>query len=109
MVFGKVQIDVENLGEHFDFIYRAREGALSHEVGKATVELLGWCITFGFTGISWAWFVVSIFLLAEGCPHAAEASYVFPSSISAFRAAIVRAVWPTKMPLANFPAFLRSS
>ena len=33
--------------------------------------------------------------------HAAEASYVFSSSISAFRAAIVRAVWSSKMPLAN--------
>ena len=38
--------------------------------------------------------------------HAAEASYVSSSSISAFRAAIVRAVWSTKMPLANPPAIL---
>ena len=38
--------------------------------------------------------------------HAAEASYVSSSSISAFRAAIVRAVWSTKMPLANTPAIL---
>ena len=41
--------------------------------------------------------MVNIFLLA----HAAEASYVSSSSISAFRAAIVRAVWSSKMPLAN--------
>ena len=38
--------------------------------------------------------------------HAAEASYVSSSSISAFRTAIVRAVWSTKMPLANAPAIL---
>ena len=38
--------------------------------------------------------------------HAAEASYVSSSSISAFRAAIVRSVWSTKMPLANTPAVL---
>ena len=38
--------------------------------------------------------------------HAAEASYVSSSSISAFRAAIVRAVWSTKMPLAGAPAIL---
>ena len=38
--------------------------------------------------------------------HAAEASYVSSSSISSFRAAIVRAVWSSKMPLANSPAIL---
>ena len=38
--------------------------------------------------------------------HAAEASYVSFSSISAFRAAIVRAVWSSKMPLANALAIL---
>ena len=38
--------------------------------------------------------------------HAAEASYVSSSSVSAFRAAIVRAVWSTKMPLANASAIL---
>ena len=38
--------------------------------------------------------------------HAAEASYVSSSSISAFRAAVVRAVWSTKMTLANSPAIL---
>ena len=38
--------------------------------------------------------------------HAAEASYVSSSSTSAFRAAVVRAVWSSKMPLANVPAIL---
>ena len=38
--------------------------------------------------------------------HAAEASYVSSSSISAFRAAVVRSVWSTKMPLANTPSIL---
>ena len=40
------------------------------------------------------------------CLHAAEASCVSSSSISAFRAAIVRAVWSSKMPLANALAVL---
>ena len=38
--------------------------------------------------------------------HVAEASYVSSSCTSAFRAAIVRAVWSSKMPLANAPAVL---
>ena len=47
--------------------------------------------------------MVSIFLLAS---MLLEASYVSSSSISAFRAAIVRSVWSTRMPLANTPAIL---
>ena len=38
--------------------------------------------------------------------HAAEASCVSSSSISAFRAAVGRAVWSSKTPLANAPAIL---
>ena len=45
--------------------------------------------------------MVSIFLLV-----AAEASCVSSSSISPVRAAIVRAVWSSEMPLANAPALL---
>ena len=38
--------------------------------------------------------------------HAVEASYVSASSLSAFRAAIVRSVWSGKMPLADTPVVL---
>ena len=38
--------------------------------------------------------------------HAAEASHVSASSLSAFRTAIVRAVWSSEMPLASTPAVL---
>ena len=38
--------------------------------------------------------------------HAAEASHVSSSSINALRAAMVRAVWSSEMPLANAPAIL---
>ena len=38
--------------------------------------------------------------------HAAEASLVSSSSVGAFRAAVVRAVWSSEMPLANAPALL---
>ena len=46
---------------------------------------------------SWDWFGVSFFPAGL---HAAEASYV------SGRAAIIRAVWSGKMPLANTPAVL---
>ena len=39
-------------------------------------------------------------------PACREASYVSSSSLSAFRAAIVGAVWSGKMPLASTPAIL---
>ena len=38
--------------------------------------------------------------------HAAEASYISASSLSAFRAAVLRAVWSSKMPPANTPVVL---
>ena len=81
----------------------ARAGTLSKRVGEATVGvaavgalLLGFQVKLGL--------VLGKYLLAG--LHAAEASYVSSSSISAFRAAIVRAVWSSKMPLATAPALL---
>ena len=101
--FWKVQLDVRDLGGHLDFTYRARAGTLSNRVGEATVGVaavgalpLGFQVKLGL--------VRAKYLLAG--LYAAEASYVSSSSISAFRAAIVRAVWSTKMPLANTPAIL---
>ena len=102
-VFWKVQLDVRDLGGHLDFTYRARAGTLSHRVGRATVGIaavgalpLGFQVKLGLVRGKY---------LPAGL-HAAEASYVSSSSISAFRAAIVRAVWSSKMPLANAPAIL---
>ena len=76
-------------------------GLFSKRVGEATVSvaavgalLLGFQVKLGL--------VRGKYLLAG--LHAAEASHVSSSSISAFRAAIVRAVWSAKMPLANVPA-----
>ena len=101
--FWKVQLDVRDLGGHLDFTYRAGACTLSHRVGKATVGVaavgalpLGFQVKLGL--------VRGKYLLAGF--HAAEASYVSSSSISAFRAAIVRAVWSTKMPLAKTLAIL---
>ena len=101
--FWKVQLDVRDLGGHLDFTYRARAGTLSRRVGKATVGVaavgalpLGFRVKLGLVRGKY---------LPAGL-HAAEASYVSSSSISAFRAAIVRAVWSSKMPLANAPAIL---
>ena len=101
--FWKVRLDVRDLGGHLDFTYRARAGTLSRRVGGATVGVaavgalpLGFRVKLGLVRGKY---------LPAGL-HAAEASYVSSSSISAFRAAIVRAVWSTKMPLANAPAIL---
>ena len=101
--FWKVQLDVRDLGGHLDFTYRARAGTLSKRVGEATLGVaavgalpLGFQVKLGLVRGKY---------LSAGL-HAAEASYVSSSSISAFRAAIVRAVWSTKMPLANTPAIL---
>ena len=101
--FWKVQLDVRELGGHLDFTYRAWAGTLSKKDGEATLGAaavgalpLGFQVKLG---------LVRGMYLPAGL-HAAEASYVSSSSISAFRAAIVRAVWSTKMPLANTPAIL---
>ena len=96
VVFWKVQLDVRDLGGHLDFTFRAEAGTLSHRVGKATVGVaavgaqpLGFQVKLGLVRGKY---------LPAGL-HAAEASYVSSS-------AIVRAVWSTKMPLANTPAIL---
>ena len=101
--FWKVQLDIRDLGGHLDFTYRARAGTLSRRVGKATVGVtavgalpLGFLAKLGLVRGKY---------LPAGL-HAAEASYVSSSSISAFRAAIVRSVWSSKMPCANTPAIL---
>ena len=94
----KVQLNVRDLGGHLDFTRRARIGTLSNRVREATlgVAAVG-ALTLGFQ--------VKLGLvrgkyLPAGL-HAAEASYVSSSSLSAFRAAIVRSVWSSKMPLAS--------
>ena len=95
--------DVRDLGGHLDYTWRARAGTLSKRVGEATLGVaavralpLGFQVKFRLVRGKY---------LRAGF-HAAEASYVSSSSISAFRAAIVRAVWSSKMPLANAPAIL---
>ena len=101
--FWKVQLDVRDLGGHLDFTHRSRAGTLSRRVGKATdgVAAVG-ALPLGFlTKLD----LVRGKFIPAGL-HAAEASYVSSSSISAFRAAIVRSVWSSKMPLANAPAIL---
>ena len=99
--FWKVQLDVRDLGGHLDFTYRARAGTLSRRIGGATVGVAAvGALPLGFQvklGLVRGKYLLLAWLLA---------SYVSSSSISAFRAAIVRAVWSTKMPLANAPAIL---
>ena len=101
--FWKVQLDVRDLGGHLDFTYRARAGTLSRRVGEATAGVaavgalpLGLQVKLGL--VRGNYFPAGL--------HAAEASYVSSSSISSLRAAIVREVWSTKVPLANSLAIL---
>ena len=101
--FWNVQLDVRDLGGHLDFTLRARAGTLSKRVREATLGVASvGALPLGFQAKLG---LVRCMYLPAGL-HAAEASYVSSSSISAFRAAIVRAVWSSKMPLANAPALL---
>ena len=91
------------LGGHLDFTYRARAGTLSRRLREATIGVavvgalpLGFQVKLGLVRGKY---------VPAGL-HAAEASEISSSSISAFRAAIVRAVWSSRMPLANAPAIL---
>ena len=97
--FWNVQLDVRDLGGHLDFTLRARAGTLSRRVREATLGVasdgalpLGVQVKLGLVRSKY---------LPAGL-HAAEASYVSSSSISAFRAPIRS----SKMPLANAPALL---
>ena len=102
-VFWKVQLDVRDLGGHPDFTSRVPAGRLSKRVREATVGVAA-------VGALPLGFQVQLRLVRGGYLlaglHAAEASYVSFSSISAFRAAIVRAVWSSEMPVVNAPAIL---
>ena len=101
--FWKAQLDIRDLGGHLDFTLRAGlvlfpEESVMLFSGVAAVGalLLGFQVQLGLARGTY---------LPAGL-HAAEASYVSSSSTSAFGAAIVRAIWSSKMPLANAPAIL---
>ena len=98
-----VELDVRDLGGHLDFTRRARAGTLSRRVLDATHGVaavgalpLGFQVRLGLVRGKY---------LPAGL-HAVEASYVPVSSLTALRAAILRSVWSSKMPLANTPVFL---
>ena len=85
--FWKVQLDVRVLGGHLDFTLRARAGTLSMRVREATLGVAS-------VGALPSGFQVKLELvrgkyLPAGL-HAADASYVSSSSISAFRALFER-------------------
>ena len=103
VAFGKSSRMWADFGGHLDFSNRPRAGTLSCRVKDATAGVamvgalpLGFQVKLGLGRDNY---------IPAGL-HAAEASYVSASSLSAFRAAIVRAVWSGKMPLASTPAVL---
>ena len=95
--FWKVQLDVMDLGGLLDFTRMAR--TLSKRVGEPTVGVAAVGALLLVFRLSLAWFVVSMFLLVFMLLKRLM-------SLGAFRAAIVRAVSSTKMPLASAPAIL---
>ena len=101
----KVELDVRDLGGHLGFTRRARVGTLSGRVREATHGVaavgafpLGLKVKLGLVRGKY---------LPAGL-HAAEASFLSASSLSAFRAAGVRSVWSCMMPLANTPRCAQS-
>ena len=101
--FGKVQLDIRDLGGHLDFTYRSRAGTLSRRIGKATVGVTAvGALPLGF--LTKLGLVRGKFIPAG--LHAAEASYVSSSSISAFRSAIVRLFGPRRCLLLMLLLFL---
>ena len=97
----KVQLDVTDLGGHLDFTTRA--GTVSNRVRDAAPGVvavgalpLGLQVKLGL--------VRGKYLPAR--LRAAETSYVSASSLGSYRAAFVRSVWSSKMPLASNPVIL---
>ena len=99
----QVELDVRDLGGHLALTFRARAGTLSKRVKNAThgVAAVG-ALPHGFKvklGL------VKGKYLPAGL-HAVEASHVAISSLASFRAAMGRAVWSSRMPMACTSAFL---
>ena len=93
---------MRDLGGHLDFTWRARAGTLSERIGEATVDVAVSALPLGFQ--------VKLGLvrgkyLPAGL-HTVEASYVSSSSLSPYRAAIVRAFGPVRCPLPSLLRFL---
>ena len=87
-----MELDVQDLGGHLGFTRRAGAGTLSRRVkDAATVGALrlGFQVKLGLVRGKYLGL------------HAVEASDVSAFFLSAFRAAFVRSVWSSKMPLAN--------
>ena len=82
----KVQLDIRDLGSHLDFTRRARAGTLSQRVGVATV---------GVTAVG-----------ALPLGFQVKLGLVRSRYLPAVRAAIVRVVYSSEMPLASTPAVL---
>ena len=95
----KVKLDVRDLGGILTSLGGPLSGGVreaTHGVAAVGALLPGFQVKLG---------VIRGKYLPAGL-HAVEASYVSSSSLSAFRAAIVQAVWSCKMPLAGTPAVL---
>ena len=91
--FWKVQLHVRDPGGHLDFTRRARAGTLSTRVRDATIGV----VTVGALPLG---FQVKLGLVG---------GKFFPAGLHAaevFRAALVRVVWSSKMPLGSTPAIL---
>ena len=94
--FWKVQLDVRDLERHLISLIAPGRVPCLAGLRVLLLVLLRWVVKLGL--------VRGKYILAS--LHAAEASCVSASSLGAFRAAVVEAVWSSQMPLANTPAVL---
>ena len=102
-VFWKVQLDVRDLGGHLDFTLRL--GLVLFPAGfvKLLLELLQLVLYLWGLVSGLGWLVESIFLLASML----QRLLLYPLRLLVpFRAAIVRAIWSSEMPLSNALAIL---
>ena len=96
--FWNVQLDVRDVGGHFDFTNRARAGTLSRLLG-----LLWWVPCPWSFRSSWDWFVESTFLLV--C-MLVRPLMCLPPLLVPLGLLLFGTVWSSKVPLANAPAVL---
>ena len=92
------KLDIRDLGGHLDITQRARAGTLSARTVRATsqVRMVG-VLPFGFLRLVG---IIRSKYLPAGL-HGSEGAAISVKHLDAFRTGIVRACWPSKLPLAN--------
>ena len=99
--FWAVKLDVGDLCGHLDNTHRALAGTLSSTVRIATSQVISFGAPWG-SNECLDWCALRICLVVFMVVRDA----ISVSSLSAFRAAVARAVWSEELPMTNTPALL---